>query len=321
MSFASASATATILTRNNTVSIMTDVTPDPTPVVFVTGPSGAGRSTAIAALEDLAYEVIDNLPLSLVGRVLNGPPTGRPLALGIDTRNRDFSVQRFADLVAKLRANPAVGLNVLYVDCAPNVLLRRYSETRRRHPVADGKDTEGGIAQEMLLLEPLKEQADHFIDTSQLNIHELRAEVDRIFTVSEATRLAVSVQSFSYKRGLPLGLDLAFDVRFLRNQHWAPDLREKTGQSQEVAAYIAKDTHYLPFRAKVEDLLLMLLPAYEAEGKSHLTIGLGCTGGQHRSVAVAESLAVTLAESGWRVSLRHRELERRSGQTWRPVKR
>lgn len=300
---------------------MTDVAPDPTPVVFVTGPAGAGRSTAIAALEDLAYEVIDNLPLSLVGRVLNGPSTGRPLALGVDTRNRDFSVQRFTDLITKLRANPAVDLHVLYVDCAPNVLLRRYSETRRRHPAADGQDTEGGIAQEMLLLEPLKEQADHFIDTSQLNIHELRAEVDRIFAVSAATRLAVSVQSFSYKRGLPLGLDLAFDVRFLRNPHWAPDLREKTGQSQEVAAYIAKDTHYLPFRAKVEDLLLMLLPAYEAEGKSHLTIGLGCTGGQHRSVAVAESLAATLAESGWRVSLRHRELERRSGQTWRPGKR
>lgn len=300
---------------------MTDVAPDPTPVVFVTGPAGAGRSTAIAALEDLAYEVIDNLPLSLVGRVLNGPSMARPLALGVDTRNRDFSVQRFTDLITKLRANPAVDLNVLYVDCAPNVLLRRYSETRRRHPAADGQDTEGGIAQEMLLLEPLKEQADHFIDTSQLNIHELRAEVDRIFAVSAATRLAVSVQSFSYKRGLPLGLDLAFDVRFLRNPHWAPDLREKTGQSQEVAAYIAKDTHYLPFRAKVEDLLLMLLPAYEAEGKSHLTIGLGCTGGQHRSVTVAESLAATLAENGWRVSLRHRELERRSGQTWRPGKR
>ncbi|MEN9010547.1 MAG: RNase adapter RapZ [Yoonia sp.] len=300
---------------------MNNVTSDPTPVVFVTGPSGAGRSTAIAALEDLSYEVIDNLPLSLVGRVLNGPPTGRPLALGIDTRNRDFSVQRFADLIAKLRANPAVGLNVLYVDCASEILLRRYSETRRRHPAADGQDTEAGIAQEILLLQPLKEQADHVIDTSNFNIHELRGEVDRIFAVADVTKLAVSVQSFSYKRGLPLGLDLAFDVRFLRNPHWAPELREKTGQSEEVAAYIAKDTHYLPFRAKVEDLLLMLLPAYEAEGKSHLTIGLGCTGGQHRSVAVAESLAVTLAESGWRVSVRHRELERRSGQTWRPGKR
>lgn len=290
---------------------MNHVPAEPTPVVFVTGPSGAGRSTAIAALEDLAYEVIDNLPLSLVGRVLNGPPTGRPLALGIDTRNRDFSVQRFADLVAKLRANPAVGLDVLYVDCMPDVLLRRYSETRRRHPAAEGQDTEAGIAQELLLLEPLKEQADHYIDTSQLNIHELRSEVDRIFAAAEATRLAVSVQSFSYKRGLPLGLDLAFDVRFLRNPHWEPTLREKTGQTEEVAAYIAKDTHYLPFRARVEDLLLMLLPAYEAEGKSHLTIGLGCTGGKHRSVAVAESLAATLAENGWRVSVRHRELERR----------
>lgn len=301
--------------------VMEQVTPDLTPVVFVTGPSGAGRSTAIAALEDLAYEVIDNLPLSLVGRVLNGPPTGRPLALGIDTRNRDFSVQRFLKLIAKLRANPAVGLNVLYVDCAPEVLLRRYSETRRRHPAADGQDTETGIDQEMQLLSPVREQADHCLDTSQFNIHELRAEIDRIFAKSDATRLAVSVQSFSYKRGLPLGLDLAFDVRFLRNPHWAPALREKTGQSEEVAAYIAKDTHYLPFRAKVEDLLLMLLPAYEAEGKSHLTIGLGCTGGQHRSVAVAESLAATLAESGWRVSVRHRELERRSGLTWRPGKR
>jgi UPF0042 nucleotide-binding protein len=301
--------------------VMQHVTPETTPVVFVTGPSGAGRSTAIAALEDLSFEVIDNLPLSLVGRVLNGPPTGRSLALGIDTRNRDFSVQRFIDLIEKLRANKAIDLNVLFIDCAPEVLLRRFSETRRRHPVAKGQDTEAGIAEEIQLLAALKEHADHFIDTSAFNVHELRAEIDRTFAQPDTTQLAVSVQSFSYKRGMPLGLDLAFDVRFLRNPHWVPDLREKTGQSEDVAAYIAEDTHYLPFRAKIEELLLMLLPAYEAEGKSHLTIGLGCTGGQHRSVAVAESLAATLAENGWRVSLRHRELERRSGITWRPGKR
>lgn len=281
------------------------------PVVFVTGPSGAGRSTAIAALEDLAYEVIDNLPLSLVGRVLNGPPTGRPLALGVDARNRDFSTTRFLDLVAKLRGNPSVALSVLYIDCIPEVLLRRYSETRRRHPMASGQPPEIGIQEEMALLSPIKEEADRVIDTTNLNIHELRAEIDRAYAQDDDRSLAISIQSFSYKRGLPSGLDLAFDMRFLRNPHWQADLRAMTGQSPEVAAYIAEDANFAPLISKIDSLILSLLPAYRSEGKSHLTIGFGCTGGQHRSVAVAEMLTATLAQAGWRVSLRHRELERR----------
>lgn len=282
-----------------------------TPVVFVTGPSGAGRTTAIAALEDLAYEVIDNLPLSLVGRVLNGPPSGRPLVLGIDARNRDFSTKRFLDLIRKLRNNPAVSLNVLYIDCIPEVLVRRYSETRRRHPVASDQPPEIGIQEEMTLLAAIKEEADRVIDTTNLNIHELRAEIDRAYSQDDARSLAVSIQSFSYKRGLPSGLDLAFDMRFLRNPHWHPDLRALTGQSPEVAAYIAEDANYAPIVGKIDNLIMSLLPAYCSEGKSYLTIGFGCTGGQHRSVAVAENLSATLAQAGWRVSLRHRELERR----------
>lgn len=280
-------------------------------LVLVTGPSGAGRSTAVNALEDLGYEAIDNIPLSLVPRLIEGPPSPQPIALGLDVRNRDFAAGTLIELIDRLTRNPAVHLRVLYLDCQPGVLIRRYSETRRRHPLAPTESPEEGIEREMDLLAPVKVRADDLIDTSDLTVHGLKAEVTRWFGAGQGPHLAVSVQSFSYKRGLPRGVDMVFDCRFLTNPHWTLALRPLDGRDSAVVAHIRADPRFPEFYQKLKDMLVFLLPAHLAEGRSHVSIGFGCSGGQHRSVAVAEMMADALAETGWAVSKRHRELERR----------
>ena len=281
-------------------------------VVLVTGPSGAGRSTAIHVLEDLGYEAIDNLPLSLLPRLFSGPRLETPLALGIDVRNRDFSTQALLDVVdGGLFPEPGA-VQMLYLDCRAEVLLQRFSETRRRHPLAPGAGPEAGIDREQDLLAPVRGRSDIMIDTSEMSPHDLRAELERWFAPEGVRRLSLLVQSFSYKRGLPRGLDMAFDCRFLRNPHWVEALRARDGRDPAVRAHLRDDERLGPFLDRLTGLLDLVLPAHEAEGKSHLAIGTGCTGGQHRSVAVAEMLAAHLAEQGWPVSLRHRELERRA---------
>lgn len=280
-------------------------------LVLVTGPSGAGRSSALRVLEDIGFEAIDNLPLRLVGALLGEPGAKAPLALGIDPRNRDFSATALADALGHIASGGLAVPELLYLDCSTDVLLRRYSETRRRHPLAEGDRPEAGIARELDMLGPLRARADVLIDTSDLNVHQLRAEVERWFSSGDASYMSVSVESFSYKRGLPRSVDMVFDCRFLRNPYWEPKLRDGTGQDAAVAAHIAGDPRHAPFAQKVHDLALFLLPAYLEEGKSHLSIAFGCTGGQHRSVAMAEGLAADLAGAGWQVSVRHRELDRR----------
>lgn len=281
-------------------------------LVLVTGPSGAGRSTAIQALEDLGYEVIDNLPLSLVPRLIDGPPLGRPIALGLDVRNRDFNATALIELVDQLTRDERVQLTLLYLDCGQNELIRRYGETRRRHPLAPDETPAEGIAREMDLLAPIRVRADHLIDTTEMSPHDLKAELAGWFQLEGTPGLAVSVQSFSYKRGVPRGLDMIFDCRFLNNPHWVPALRALDGRDSAVEEYVTSDARFPEFSLRLKELLLFLLPAQKAEGKAHVAIGFGCTGGQHRSVAVAEILGNALAEAGWSVSKRHRELERRS---------
>ncbi len=279
-------------------------------VVLVTGASGAGRTTAIRALEDYGYEVIDNLPLSLIPRLISGGPLEHPLALGVNVRTRDFTLGALTEVIDGLVADPRLDAELLYLDCRPAILAQRYSETRRRHPLADGDSPFQGIQREIELLAPVRRRADVLIDTSDLTVHELKAEIGRWLGVDKGDVLSVSVQSFSYKRGVPRGLDLVFDVRFLQNPHWQPDLRPLTGHDTQVAAHVAADPLYEGFLARITDLITFLLPAYAAEGKAHLAVGFGCTGGRHRSVAVAETVAKALAGAGWRVSTRHRELER-----------
>lgn len=284
-------------------------------LVMVTGPSGAGRTTTIHALEDLGYEAIDNLPLSLVPRLIDGPPLGRPIALGIDARNREFSAAGMIELVDLLTRDPSVSLELIYLDCSPTELIRRYSQTRRRHPMAGDESPAEGIAREVELLAPIRARADVLIDTTEMTPHDLKAETDRWFGRDLAPGMAISVQSFSYRRGLPRGVDMVFDCRFLRNPHWVPALRALDGRDEEVAAHVESDPRFGEFFHRLSEMLSFLLPAHAAEGRAHLIIGFGCTGGQHRSVAVAEKLGKLLAEAGWAVSKRHRELERRGTET------
>lgn len=281
-------------------------------LVLVTGPAGAGRTTALHALEDLAFEMIDNLPLSLLPRLLDGPPLG-PLAIGCDPRTRDFSVPRMLTMVESLAARDDLALTLVYVDCTPQILVLRYNETRRRHPSSPDSPPLVGIERETAMLAPLRERADVLIDTTAMSPHDLRSEIVRLFAPDGAGELTVTLQSFSFKRGLPAGMDMVMDVRFLRNPHWVAELRPLDGRDAAVATYVETDPSWLPFITRLEDMVRFLLPAYQREGKAYFTLGIGCTGGRHRSVASVEALGKSLAEEGWRVSIRHRDLMESSG--------
>jgi UPF0042 nucleotide-binding protein len=280
-------------------------------VILVTGPSGAGRSTAINVLEDLGYEAIDNIPLHLIPRLFEGDPVEAPLVLGVDARNRDFTPARFLNLVDSLKASHHVTSEVLYVDCRPDILLKRFSETRRRHPLAPENSPSEGISREADLLEGVRWAADYYLDTSDMTPHDLRPRLLDWFGSEETHNLSVVVKSFSYKRGLPGGADMVMDCRFLRNPHWQKELRSLTGKDQDVSDFVKKDENYPKFITRLTGLVDLLLPAYQAEGKAHFSLAFGCTGGQHRSVSVAETVAHGLAQDGWRVSIRHNEMERR----------
>ena len=297
------------------------MTPKITPVrdafvglVLVTGPSGAGRTTAINVLEDLGVEVINNLPLSLLPRLLDGPPLNHPLALGLDIRNRDFSIDALISVIDGMTNRPDIATQVLYLDASEEELARRFSETRRRHPLVKSGSLLSGISREKELLIPIRERADVLIETTGLSPHDLRAEIERLFAPDEGHMMHVTVHSFSYKRGLPCGMDIVLDCRFLRNPHWDAALRDYDGRDAAVDAYVEADPRFTQFFAQIKGMMDLLLPAYKEEGKSHLSIGFGCTGGQHRSVAVTERLAKSLAADGWQVSKKHQEMERRDAQ-------
>ena len=251
------------------------------------------------------------MPVRLIRALLDDPTPDKPLALGIDPRNRDFTATAITDALGQIAAVPGVMPELLYLDCSTDVLLNRFSETRRRHPLAEADRVEAGILSEKELLAPVRARADVLIDTTDLNVHQLRAEVEHWFSPGGQSQLAVSVQSFSYKRGLPRSVDMVFDCRFLKNPYWVPDLRSLTGLDDPVRAHIWSDPRAADFEQRLRDLLLWQLPAVLDEGKSHLSVAFGCTGGQHRSVAIAETVAAALAEAGWQVSIRHRELDRR----------
>lgn len=278
-------------------------------IVLVTGPSGAGRSSALNVLEDAGFEAIDNLPLRLLPALLDDQPQPRLVALGIDARNRDFSTDGVLELVEELSEHPDMIVELLYLDCSDDALLRRFSETRRRHPLAPQDRPANGIRREKDLLGPIRARANVLIDTTGLNVHQMREEVERWFAPDGQHQLSVSVQSFSYKRGLPRSVDIVHDCRFLRNPYWEPALRNLNGTQKEISDYVGKDPLFVKFAKKVQELSEMLLPAFRDEGKSHISIAFGCTGGQHRSVTLAEHHALRLAEQGWRVSIRHRELD------------
>ena len=282
-----------------------------TPVVIVTGMSGAGRSTALKALEDLGYEAVDNLPLSLLSSLLNpGAGSDRPLAIGADARTRDFGPEPFLEELDSLADRDNLSVRLLFLDCNSEILQRRFSETRRRHPVTPDRRITDGISRERRMLEPLRERADEVIDTSEMAVGELKTLLDSNYDLERAPGLAIFVTSFAYRHGLPHEADLVFDVRFLRNPHYVEELRPMTGLDAEIGKFIESDTDFYGYVIHLKELLEPLLPRFSAEGKSYLTIAFGCTGGKHRSVFTAELIGRWLKERGERVRVSHRDLKK-----------
>jgi UPF0042 nucleotide-binding protein len=277
------------------------------PLILVTGLSGAGHSTALRALEDLGYEAVDNLPLTF----LTTPESiDRPMAIAVDSRTRGFSPQALLERIDRLRADPALKVSLVFLTCSDEVLQRRYTETRRRHPLAQDRPVADGIRQERLLLDGLSAAADLVIDSSDLAIADLKRLMQGHFGLERQPGLAIAVTSFSYRHGLPREADLVFDVRFLANPHYRPELRDLTGRDAAVGRHVEADPAFGRFFGDLTDMLIPLLPGFEREGKSYLTLAVGCTGGRHRSVFVAERLAAWLTSQGRAVSLRHRDIAR-----------
>jgi len=283
-------------------------------ILLVTGMSGAGKSTVLKTLEDLGWEVVDNLPLLLLDRLLDAPlPEGspdasQPLAIGIGARTRDFDPARIVRRIKGLNDDHGLEIGMLFLDCAGVELERRYSETRRRHPLALDRPANDGIGRERDLLAPLRDWANRLIDTTDMSANELAQRIRTDFGGDGLGEPTLAVRSFGFARGVPRNADLVFDMRFLRNPHWDAQLRPGTGLDADVSAYIAADPAYEEAVGRIEDLLMLLLPRYRAEGKSYVTVAFGCTGGRHRSVHVAERVAARLRAAGFSPTVGHRDL-------------
>jgi UPF0042 nucleotide-binding protein len=281
-------------------------------VVVVTGLSGAGKSSILRALEDLGYEVVDNPPLPLIADLTHR--SEKPLAIGVHAYTRGFDPAAVLETLRQLRLDPAVSPELVYAWAEQDALLRRYTETRRRHPLAPQGRVADGIATEERATAPLRLAADLIVDTSDLAVAALRRLIEQRFAqpASEASamRLTVSLVSFAFPVGLPRYADLVLDARFLRNPHYVEALRPRTGHDPEVAAFIEADPDFAAFFTHLTELLDLLLPRFVQEGKKYATVAIGCTGGRHRSVHIVEKLSAHLSAAGWRPHVHHRELVR-----------
>ena len=285
----------------------------PDRILLVTGMSGAGKSTVLNTLEDMGWEVVDNLPFQLLDRLLateapSGISNERPLALGIDSRTRGFGAQAIIDRVKSMNERRENNISVLFMDCSGAELERRYSETRRRHPLALDRPAADGIARERELVAPLRQWAAHVVDTTSSTTNDLKQEIRTRFSDWGNAGMSLAILSFGFSRGLPRNADLVFDMRFLQNPYWVEDLRHLTGRDALVSDYVRSDPAYEDAVSRIEGLLLTLLPRYKAEGKAYVTIAFGCTGGRHRSVHVAERVAAHLASAGFAPTLSHRDV-------------
>lgn len=288
---------------------------NPKNILLVSGLSGAGKTTTLKTLEDMGWEVVDNLPLLLLDSLLQTPlPEGhvaedRPLAIGIDARTRGFDANGIVQRIKALRGKHDHDIETLFLDCSGAELERRFSETRRRHPLAQDRVAADGIARERELLEPLRRWSTNVLDTTTLNSNSLQQEIRNRYSRERLSDPVLTILSFGFSRGLPRNADLVFDMRFLRNPHWDNNLRAKTGQNADVAAYIAQDPAYETAVSQIEELLKTLLPRYSEEGKAYVTVAFGCTGGRHRSVHVAERVASALRQAGFSPTVSHRNME------------
>jgi len=268
--------------------------------------SGAGKSTVLDALEDMGWDIVDNLPADLLDNFVRGGSECRlaPAAIGMDVRSRGFDAE---DLPRLIRSVSGVAPEIIYLDCAGIELIRRYDETRRRHPLAPDRPPEDGIARERKVMSPLLAAADSIIDTTDLSPAELREELRRRYG-GDSDQPVLTIASFAFARGISRTADLVFDLRFLPNPHWVEELRPLTGQDQPVRDYLAADPAWNETLGRIESLLIDWIPRYWAAGKSYVTVAFGCTGGRHRSVAAAVEMTERLRESGFSPNVRHRDL-------------
>ena len=275
-------------------------------LIIVTGLSGAGMSSVLKTLEDMGFEVFDNFPLSLVEALLADKkhPKDRPIAIGIDVRARGFSSKALNKTVDTYEAE------LLFMTCEDTVLKKRYTETRRLHPLAKTQSIRAGIAEEKKLLQPVHDKARLVIDTTDLSIHDLKHLLRGHFGIEGQALLNVTLMSFGFKHGSPRTADIVMDVRFLKNPHWEKKLKPKTGKDKAVQKYIQTDEGFEDFIEKFKDLLKSVLPRHAKEGKSYLTIAIGCTGGRHRSVFITELLHAWIKDLGYQTYIEHRDIEK-----------
>ena len=291
-------------------------------VLLVTGVLGAGKTTVLHVLEDLGWEAIDNFPIRLLERLIDSTDTAplaeaggdihAPLAIGFDSRTRGFNPHTVIELVKRLSSRDDLEITTMFLDCSGEELQRRYNETRRRHPLAADMPASSGIALERDTMEPLRRWADMVVNTSAFSAHELQQKIREQFAPETGPQMTVTVTSFGFSRGMPPVADFVFDMRFLDNPHWDPDLRPQTGRDPPVAAFIRRDPACTAAFNRIRDLLLLVLPRFKAQGKSYVHIAFGCTGGRHRSVFMAEAIGTALREAGFSPTMLHRNLGSRA---------
>ena len=278
-------------------------------LILVIGQSGAGRTTVIHILEDQGFDTLDNVPVHLIPRVAPAELVDKPLAIGLDIRSKSFSFENFMREINNRKASPKSRVLILFLECSLAILIKRFSLTRRPHPVAGENNLEVSIKRELKLIAPLRERADLVLDTSNTSPNELRLKLGSIFPLANNRSIQIMLQSFSFRSGSLTGLDMVFDCRFLKNPNWVNDLKDLNGIDFDVKDYLNKDDSWAPFKKNLIQMLSTVIPAFEREGKSYLSIGFGCTGGKHRSVFVAEQLYIHLSEKKHDVKVIHTNLQ------------
>lgn len=293
---------------------------EPQRILLVTGMLGAGKTTVLRELEDLGWEALDNFPVRFLRRLIGkegerSDGDNTPLAIGFDCRTRGFQPEEIISRVKQLAARGDLQVTTLFLDCSGAELERRFDETRRRHHLAHDLPVGAGIAAERELLAPLRRWADMLIDTTRFSQNELKQAIRERFAEQSPKGVTVTVSSFGFARGVPPAADLVFDMRFLDNPHWVPELREQTGLDAPVGEHIESDPAFAPAFARIRDLLVELLPRYAAQGKTYVNVAVGCTGGRHRSVYMAEKLAAALRDAGFAPTVLHRNLGSRGAES------
>ena len=279
-------------------------------LIIVIGQSGAGRTTVIHILDDQGFDTLDNVPVHLIPRVASRELVDKPLALGLDIRSKSFSVQNLMKEISNWEALSRSRVVILFLQCSLDILIKRFSLTRRPHPVPGEDSLELSIKRELNLIAPLRDKADLVLDTSNTSPNELRLKLGSFFPLANNRNIQIILQSFSFRKGSPSGLDMIFDCRFLKNPNWEDDLKNLNGTDTEVKNYLYKDKSWESFNNSLIKMMSTIIPSFEREGKSYLSIGLGCTGGQHRSVFVAEQLFEHLLDKDYDVKILHTTLQK-----------